>query len=847
MLTSFHSITLSTLFLLLLFLHPLSATHHHIHRRILHHPFFLPTSPSPSPSLPPSPPLPKHPFSDSFPASPPTTPSTSDSTGENPFFPTYPASPPPPSPPSTSALPTFPANISSLALPSSSSSSSSHAHSPLSSKLIIILILLSLLTISLIVSLSLLLHRRRRPHSKQLPHYPSLKPQSPPLSPPKVVQTKTHHNVSHTSSDFLYVGNTLTNSRDFQPFTDTSIEIPSTSSEIYLKLCGDSPELRPLPPLPKISSSHVSFEQQAQTTHVYTNKNDDDEYFSPTSFSKKVSFEEDNYGLNCSPARSYSDFPASDSDVSVEIQTLAARTHHFPTSRKVGPPDPPPPPPPPMAGVGPPPLVPPSGPVVFKSSGNLGEKRKSGERKSGERKEENLKPKLKALHWDKVRASSDRVMVWDQLKPGSFQLNEEMIETLFKANGPNGASKDGPRRSIIPSMDEEYRILDPKKSQNIAILLKALNVTEQEVCEALLEGTADALGTELLECLLKMAPTIEEERKLREYCDESPLKLGPAEKFLKAVLDHVPFAFKRVDAMLYIATFESEVEYLRKSFETLEAACAELRNSRMFLKLLEAVLKTGNRMNVGTNRGDAQAFKLDTLLKLIDVKGTDGKTTLLHFVVQEIIKLEGSRVSTTKNNSPAERTNGQPSLHNDIELRKRGLEVVTGLGGELMNVKKAAAMDSNSLSMDVTKLARGIIKVGEVLQLNEKSGLVKTSKRFTESMNGFLKKAEVEIVKIQSQESNTLSRVKELTEYFHGNLAQEEARPLRIFIVVKDFLGVLDQVCKEVAKITERTFISSARPIPTSANPPAPPPPPFPEFCRTQGDSSSDNESISEK
>lgn len=49
----------------------------------------------------------------------------------------------------------------------------------------------------------------------------------------------------------------------------------------------------------------------------------------------------------------------------------------------------------------------------------------------------------------------------------------------------------------------------------------------------------------------------------------------------------------------------------------------------MFLKLLEAVLRTGNRMNVGTNRGEAKAFKLDTLLKLADVKGTDGKTTLL--------------------------------------------------------------------------------------------------------------------------------------------------------------------------------------------------------------------------
>lgn len=69
-----------------------------------------------------------------------------------------------------------------------------------------------------------------------------------------------------------------------------------------------------------------------------------------------------------------------------------------------------------------------------------------------------------------------------------------------------------------------------------------------------------------------MAPTKEEERKLKEYKDDSPVKLGPAEKFLKAVLD-VPFAFKRVDAMLYIANFESEVEYLKKSFETLEVIC----------------------------------------------------------------------------------------------------------------------------------------------------------------------------------------------------------------------------------------------------------------------------------
>lgn len=92
-------------------------------------------------------------------------------------------------------------------------------------------------------------------------------------------------------------------------------------------------------------------------------------------------------------------------------------------------------------------------------------------------------------------------------------------------------------------------------------------------------GNADSLGIEFLETLLKMAPSKEEEHKLKEYKDESVIKLGPAEKFLKAVLD-IPFAFKRVDAMLYIANFDSEVKYLKKSFETLEV------NGWLFLEIL---------------------------------------------------------------------------------------------------------------------------------------------------------------------------------------------------------------------------------------------------------------------
>ncbi|KAF2284692.1 hypothetical protein GH714_029334 [Hevea brasiliensis] len=428
--------------------------------------------------------------------------------------------------------------------------------------------------------------------------------------------------------------------------------------------------------------------------------------------------------------------------------------------------------------------------------------------------DETIKPKLKPLHWDKVRASSDREMVWDQLRSSSFKLNEEMMETLFVVNTPNPKPNQTTPRSVIPSPNQENRVLDPKKAQNIAILLRALNVTIEEVCEALLEGNTDTLGTELLESLLKMAPTKEEERKLKEYKDDSLNKLGHAEKFLRAVLD-VPFAFKRVNAMLYITNFESEVEYLKRSFQTLEAACEELRSSRMFLKLLEAVLKTGNRMNVGTNRGDAHAFKLDTLLKLVDVKGADGKTTLLHFVVQEIIRTEGARLSGI---------NQTPNFisSEDAKCRKLGLQVVSGLSSEFANVKKAAAMDSDVLSSDVAKLSKGIENINDVVQLNETMGVDETRQKFSDAMKRFMKMAEEEICRIQAHESVALSLVKEITEYFHGNSAKEEAHPFRIFMVVRDFLSVLDRVCKEVGMINERTIVSSAHKFPVPVNPTLP-------------------------
>ena len=263
-----------------------------------------------------------------------------------------------------------------------------------------------------------------------------------------------------------------------------------------------------------------------------------------------------------------------------------------------------------------------------------------------------------------------------------------------------------------------------------------------------------------------------------------------------------------------------------------QAASEELKNSRLFLKLLEAVLRTGNRMNVGTNRGDAKAFKLDTLLKLVDIKGTDGKTTLLHFVVQEIIRSEGAGAESANDNVKMD------SKFNEDEFKKQGLQVVAGLSRDLSDVKKAAGMDSDVLSSYLSKLETGLDKVRLVFQY-EKPDM---QGNFFNSTKLFLKYAEDEIVRIKADERKALYLVKEVTEYFHGNATKEEAHPLRIFMIVRDFLNILDLVCKEVEKMHDRIVGGSGRSfrIPPNASLPV-----VNRYNHRKQDRSSDEESSS--
>ncbi|KAK9107934.1 hypothetical protein Syun_023945 [Stephania yunnanensis] len=482
-------------------------------------------------------------------------------------------------------------------------------------------------------------------------------------------------------------------------------------------------------------------------------------------------------------------------------------------------PPPIPPPPPPMPAVKKAPAPPPPPPPM------------PGKKIAVPPPPRRREPKLKPLHWDKVTAKADHSMVWDKISDGSFRFDDDLMEALF---GYVATNKKSPERNNTNVSNvgnsncgspAQVFILDPRKSQNIAIVVRSLNVSRQEILDGLLEG--HGLSVDSLEKLMRIAPTKEEENQILEF-DGNLTKLADAESFLYHILNDVPSTFARVDAMLFRSNYDSEILHLKESLQTLELGCKELRTRGLFLKLLEAVLKAGNRMNAGTARGNAQAFNLTALQKLSDVKSTDGKTTLLHFVVEEVVRSEGKRCVINRNftlsrsnsrssSSSMSSDNGKSKEEREKEYMMLGLPVVGGLSIEFSNVKKAATVDYDVLNNTSTALT------GRVEELRRLITLIgaNTGGGFVREMKGFLESAKEELNVVKDEHIRVMELVKRTTEYYQAGASKDKnAHPLQLFIIVRDFLNMVDQVCIDIARNSQKKKTAPARA--GSSSPPLP-------------------------
>lgn len=78
-----------------------------------------------------------------------------------------------------------------------------------------------------------------------------------------------------------------------------------------------------------------------------------------------------------------------------------------------------------------------------------------------------------------------------------------MIESLFGYTNINKNKIERKKESTSLEPSAQYiRIIDPKKAQNLSILLRALNVTTEEVLSALQEGLSHSLSILSMSCFM---------------------------------------------------------------------------------------------------------------------------------------------------------------------------------------------------------------------------------------------------------------------------------------------------------------------------------------------------------
>ncbi|XP_027871900.1 FH1/FH2 domain-containing protein 1 isoform X2 [Xiphophorus couchianus] len=310
-----------------------------------------------------------------------------------------------------------------------------------------------------------------------------------------------------------------------------------------------------------------------------------------------------------------------DEDIDVlDMGTNSSSSSHFsgvppppppPPGCAAPPPPPPPPPPPALLGAPPPPPPPPGGvpPAPPPPSGGP----------SGLTKKKTVK-----LFWKELKQAESqqkcrfgRGTVWASLD--KVEVDTARLETLFESKSkelPVAKKGPEPKKSLV---------LDPKRSNAINIGLTVLPAVHV-IKNAILSFDDYAISKEGVEKILTMIPTEEEKQKIQEAQLANPdLPLGTAEQFLLTLA-----SISALNPRLQLWAFKLNYEVLEKEIAEplfdLKLGMEQLASNQTFRRILATLLAIGNFLN----SSNAKGFELSYLEKVVEVKDTVHRHSLLH-------------------------------------------------------------------------------------------------------------------------------------------------------------------------------------------------------------------------
>ncbi|KAM6399137.1 formin-like protein 1 [Rhynochetos jubatus] len=376
-------------------------------------------------------------------------------------------------------------------------------------------------------------------------------------------------------------------------------------------------------------------------------------------------------------------------------------------------PAPPPPPPPPLGGELPSGLVPPPA-----AGGSVKVK-----------KPIQTKFRMPVFNWVALKPSQIDGTVFTELNDEKVlqELDMSDFEEQFKtkAQGP-GLDISALKVKATQKAPNKVTLMESNRAKNLAITLRKGGRSVQDICTAIETYDQQALSLDFLELLLRFLPTEYERTLIGKFeREQQPLEELSDEDQFMIRFSKIPRLAERMNVMIFLGNFNDTAQLLMPQLNAIIAASMSLKSSSKLRNILEIVLAFGNYMN-SSKRGAAYGFRLQSLDALLEMKSTDRKQTLLHYLV---------RVITEK----------YPEL--------------TGFHTELHFLDKAGTVSLDSVLQDVRSLQHGMELTRKEFMRQDDSPVLKD----------FLKVNSEVMEKLQADSKTAKEAYESAVEYFGEN------------------------------------------------------------------------------
>jgi len=133
---------------------------------------------------------------------------------------------------------------------------------------------------------------------------------------------------------------------------------------------------------------------------------------------------------------------------------------------------------------------------------------------------------------------------------------------------------------------------------------------------------------------------------------------------------YIPLVEERLKCWQFQRNFATHCFDIKKPLGKLKECCIELKVSSFLSHIFGLVLSCGNFLNGGTNRGQADGFLPDILIKLVDTRGNDHQKTLFSYVIHILNKNKPDLIKSLPRDASYEDA-ARTSLSDLDQMRKR--------------------------------------------------------------------------------------------------------------------------------------------------------------------------------